>query len=394
MLLLPMNYNFDEIVNRRGSNSYKWDTAGDALPMWVADMDFKTAPAITAALAKRVAHGVFGYAKVPDAYYEAIQYWFSKRYNFSLEKEWLLYTTGVVPALSAIIKALTKPGDKIIVQNPAYNCFFSSIRNNDCIMVANNLVYHDGGYRVDLADLEQKAADPAVKLLLLCNPHNPVGRSWTKEELTTIGTICIKHNVFVVSDEIHCDLDFTDKGHLPFGSLSTEFLQHSVTCLAPSKTFNLAGLQVANIVVADPVVRKKIDKALNINEVCEINPFAIEAVIAAYNEGSDWLVGLKDYLLQNYQTVKAFFEAHLTHFSVLPLEATYLVWIDCSVLKKEVVFITDFLKERHEIMLNPGTLYGEAGEGFIRINIACPKAVLLEGLQRLQKGLCELLTDN
>lgn len=381
-----MKYNFDEITQRRGSNSYKWDTAADEdiLPMWVADMDFHTAPPIIDALAKRVQHGIFGYTKVPQAYYEATISWFGRRHNFNIQKEWILFTSGVVPALSAIIKALTVPGDKVLVQTPVYNCFFSSIRNDECEMVANKLLCKDNIYSIDFDDLEQQAADPKVKLMLLCNPHNPVGRVWTKEELKKIGEICLRNHVIVVSDEIHCDLVYDGHTHIPFASINDEFLQNSVTCIAPSKTFNLAGIQVANIVAADEVIRKKIDKALNVNEVCEINCFAVEALIAAYNEGGDWLDELKVYLYDNYKLLSEFFEKYLPHLPVLPLEATYLVWVDCSVIGITSKEIVDKLLTDEKLWLNEGTMYGEAGEGFVRINIATQRDRLVRGLKKFR----------
>jgi len=384
-----MKYNFDEIVPRRNSNSYKWDTAKeeDVLPMWVADMDFRTAPAIIRALEKRVHHGVFGYTKVPPAYFEATISWFQRRHNFSIQTDWLLFTSGVVPALSAIIKALTAPGDKVLVQTPVYNCFFSSIRNDQCEMVANELIYKDGTYHIDFDDLERKASDPKVKLMLLCNPHNPAGRVWKKEELQRIGDICLRNNVLIVSDEIHCDLVYEGHTHIPFASLNKEFLQNSVTCIAPTKTFNLAGIQVANIIAADEEIRKKIDKALNINEVCEINAFAVEALIAAYNEGEDWLEELKKYLYDNYEYLTAFFSQYLPKLPVLPLEATYLVWVDCSALGQTSEEIVKILLEKEKLWVNEGTLYGVAGEGFIRINIACPREIVVRGLEKIKRAL-------
>ena len=384
-----MKYNFDELVPRRGSNSYKWDSAGseDVLPMWVADMDFRTAPAVVEALRKRVEHGIFGYVKVPEAYYDAIGDWFKRRHSWRVEKDWVLFTTGVVPALSAIIKALTHPGDKVLVQTPVYNCFFSSIRNDECEMVANPLIYRNGAYSIDFDDLEKKAADPRVKLLLLCNPHNPAGRVWTRQELTRIGEICLKNDVFVVADEIHCELVYPGHQYIPFASISEDFLHSSVTCTSPSKAFNLAGLQVANIFAPNPAVRKKIDKALNVNEVCEINPFAVEALIAAYNEGEKWLEELRQYLLGNYNYLKRFFEEQLPQFPVLALEGTYLVWVDCSVLKQSSEEIVKMLLEKEMLWVNEGSMYGEAGEGFIRINIACPRQLLIEGLNRIARAL-------
>ncbi len=381
-----MKYNFDELVQRRGSNSYKWDTANvdDVLPMWVADMDFRTAPAIIHALERRVRHGVFGYTKVPQAYFDATVSWFHNRHHFTIEKDWILFTSGVVPALSAVIKALAEPGDKVLVQTPVYNCFFSSIRNDECERIENDLVYENGKYSINFDDLEQKAADPKVKLMLLCNPHNPVGRVWTKEELTRIGDICLRHSVVVVSDEIHCDLVYPGHTHIPFASISEEFLQNSVTCTAPSKTFNLAGIQVANIIAADEDIRKKIDKALNVNEVCEINAFAVEALIAAYNEGGEWLEELKVYLYDNYKLLSGYFKEYLPHLPVLPLEATYLVWVDCSALKKTSKEITDQLLHEEKVWVNEGTMYGEAGEGFIRINIATQRERLVKGLKKIR----------
>ena len=384
-----MKYKFDEIIPRRGTNSYKWDSAEDAdvLPMWVADMDFRTAPTVVEALKKRVEHGIFGYVRVPDAYYEAVVNWFARRHAWRIEKEWILYTTGVVPAISAVIKALTLLGDKVMVQTPVYNCFFSSIRNNGCGMITNPLIYRNGTYQINFADLEQKAADPNVKVLLLCNPHNPAGRVWTKQELTRIGDICIRNNVWVVADEIHCELVFPGHTYIPFASISQEFLMHSVTCTSPSKAFNLAGLQIANIISADTDIRTKIDKAINVNEVCDVNPFGVEALMAAYNDSEEWLEELKQYLFDNYNYLRAYFSEYLPEFPVSMLEGTYLVWVDCSVLNQSSDEIVKTLLEKEKLWVNEGSLYGEIGEGFIRINIACPRQQLIEGLNRLRRAL-------
>lgn len=384
-----MKCNFDEIIPRRGTNSYKWDTTKEenVLPMWVADMDFRAAPVIVEALRRRVEHGIFGYASVPDTYYEAIINWFDRRHAWQIEKEWIIYTTGVVPALSAIIKALTSPQDKVLVQTPVYNCFFSSIRNNGCEVITNPLIYRDGTYQIDFSDLEKKSADPSVKLLLLCNPHNPVGRVWTKRELNRIGEICLRNDVWVIADEIHCELVYPGYIYTPFASISPEFLMRSVTCVSPSKAFNLAGLQIANIVCANADLRIKIDKAININEVCDVNPFGIEALIAAYNEGKEWLEELKYYLWINYNYLKAYFSENLPQFPVTMLEGTYLVWVDCSVLKRSSIEIVHTLLAEEKLQVNNGSLYGKNGEGFIRINIACPRQVLIEGLNRLKRVL-------
>ena len=388
-----MKCNFDEIVPRRGTNSYKWDTAKEenVLPMWVADMDFRAAPVIVEALRRRVEHGIFGYARVPNTYYEAVINWFDRRHTWQIEKEWIIYTTGVVPALSAIIKALTSPQDKVLVQTPVYNCFFSSIRNNGCEVVTNPLIYRDGTYQIDFDDLEKKAVDPSVKLLLLCNPHNPVGRVWTKQELNRIGEICLRNDVWVIADEIHCELVYPGYTYIPFASISPEFLMRSVTCVSPSKAFNLAGLQIANIVCADADLHIKIDKAININEVCDVNPFGIEALIAAYNEGKEWLEELKHYLWENYNYLKAYFSENLPQFPVTMLEGTYLVWVDCSVLKRSSIEIVHTLLYKEKLQVNNGSLYGKDGEGFIRINIACPRQVLIDGLNRLKRVLISQL---
>ncbi|WP_291586122.1 MalY/PatB family protein [Bacteroides sp.] len=384
-----MKYDFDEIIPRRDTNSYKWDTEteDDILPMWVADMDFHTAPAIIDALKKRVEHAIFGYTKVPSKYYDSIVDWFGRKHNWKIEKDWIIYTTGVVPALSAIIKALTSPGDKILVQTPVYNCFFSSIRNNGCEIVSNPLIYINGTYQIDFDDLEKKAIDPKVKLLLLCNPHNPAGRVWTKQELVCIGKICLQNGILIIADEIHCELIFPGYTYTPFASVSEDFLTHSVICTSPSKAFNLAGLQIANIISANRNIRMKIEKAININEVCDVNPFGVEALIAAYNNSEEWLDKLNHYLFGNYIYLKNYFKEYLPQFLVIRLEGTYLVWVDCSVLKQSSKEIVKILLKEGKIRVNEGNLYGEEGEGFIRINIACPRQILIDGLNRIRRTL-------
>ena len=386
-----MKYNFDEIIPRRGTNSYKWDSANDAdvLPMWVADMDFRTAPAVVEVLRKRMDHGIFGYTKVPPVYYDAIINWFTRRHGWQIDRDWIIYTSGVVPALSAIIKALTVPGDRVLVQTPVYNCFFSSIRNNGCEIVANPLVYTNGTYRIDFDDLARKATDPKVRLLLLCNPHNPVGRVWTRAELMCIGEICLRNDVLVVADEIHCELVYSGHTYIPFASISDDFRTRSVTCTSPSKAFNLAGLQIANIIAADEGVRRRIDRAININEVCDVNPFGVIATIAAYNEGGAWLDALRKYLWENYEYLCRFFEQRLPQYPVLPLEGTYLVWIDCRASSIGSDATTLRLQEEQKLMVNSGTLYGPGGEGFIRLNIACPRTLLADGLERIAHVLVQ-----
>lgn len=381
-----MKYDFDEIIPRRHTNSYKWDgaTDSDVLPLWVADMDFRTAPAITEALKQRVEHGIFGYTRVPDEYYEAVTAWFKRRHGWDIRREWMIYTSGVVPAISAIIKALTGPGDKVLVQTPVYNCFFSSIRNNGCEVASSPLVYEDRTYRMDLEDLERKASDENTKVMLLCNPHNPAGRVWTREELTAVGEICIRHGVTVVSDEIHCELVYSGHRHIPFASISDDFLRHSVTCVSPSKAFNIAGLQIANIIAPDETMRRRIDKAININEVCDVNPFGVIATMAAYNEGEEWLGQLLDYLWQNYLFLVEFCRTQLPDFPVARLEGTYLAWMDCRALGIGSEELEQLLVGEAKLWLNAGTMYGAEGEGFMRWNLACPRSVLEQALARFK----------
>lgn len=378
-----MKYDFDKTIDRRATNSYKWDSAPEGvLPMWVADMDFRTAPAIIDALQKRVAHGIFGYTRVPDAYYDAVTSWFSRRHGWDIDREWIIYTSGVVPAVSAGIKALTVPGDKVIVQTPVYNCFFSSIRNNGCEIVSNPLRRTADTYEMDFDALERCAADPRAKVMLLCNPHNPAGRVWTPDELTRLGNICLRNGVTVVADEIHCELVYQGFKYTPFASLSDAFLHRSVTCLSPSKAFNIAGLQIANIVAFDNDLRSRIDKAININEVCDVNPFGVAATIAAYNEGEEWFNQLVDYLHGNYEAMAEFCRRELPEFPITRLEGTYLVWMDCSSLGMPSDALEHALLDDARLWLNAGTMYGAEGEGYMRWNIACPRSVMLDGLNR------------
>ena len=378
-----MKYDFDKTIDRRATNSYKWDSAPEGvLPMWVADMDFRTAPAIIDALQKRVAHGIFGYTRVPDAYYDAVTSWFSRRHGWDIDREWIIYTSGVVPAVSAVIKAMTVPGDKVIVQTPVYNCFFSSIRNNGCEIVSNPLRRTADTYEMDFDALERCAADPRAKVMLLCNPHNPAGRVWTPDELTRLGNICLRNGVTVVADEIHCELVYQGFKYTPFASLSDAFLHRSVTCVSPSKAFNIAGLQIANIVAFDNDLRSRIDKAININEVCDVNPFGVAATIAAYNEGEEWLNQLVDYLHGNYEAMAEFCRRELPEFPITRLEGTYLVWMDCSSLGMPSDALEHALLDDARLWLNAGTMYGAEGEGYLRWNIACPRSVMLDGLNR------------
>ncbi len=387
-----MEYDFSRPTDRRGTDSYKWDSApeADIIPLWVADMDFETFPAITEALQRRVAHGIFGYTRVPEAYYEAVCNWFGKHHGWHINREDIIYTSGVVPAVSAVIKALTLPGDQVIVQGPVYNCFFSSIRNNGCEMVSNSLIYNKEElcYEIDFDDLERKLKHERARLMLLCNPHNPGGRVWTRDELTRVAELCRKYGVRVVSDEIHCELTLYDNEYVPFGSLPDELSRDSITCCSPSKAFNTAGLQIANIVCRDAEVRNRINRAININEVCDVNPFGVIALQAAYSdEGYEWLTQLRKYISANYDLLLERFARELPKCKVMRMEGTYLAWIDCSELHIPSDEIEKMLMHENKVWVNAGSMYGAEGAAFIRINMACTSELLNEGITRIVNGL-------
>ena len=387
-----MEYDFSRPTDRRGTDSYKWDSAteADIIPLWVADMDFETFPCITEALQRRVAHGIFGYTRVPEAYYEAVCNWFGKRHGWHINREDIIYTSGVVPAVSAVIKALTLPGDQVIVQGPVYNCFFSSIRNNGCETVSNSLIYNkeELRYEIDFDDLERKLKHERARLMLLCNPHNPGGRVWTRDELTRVAELCHKYGVRVVSDEIHCELTLYDNEYVPFGSLPDELSRGSITCCSPSKAFNTAGLQIANIVCRDAEVRNRIDRAININEVCDVNPFGVIALQAAYSdEGYEWLTQLRKYISANYDLLRERFAHELPKCKVMRMEGTYLAWIDCTQLHISSDEIEEMLMHENKVWVNAGSMYGTEGAAFIRINMACTNELLNEGITRIVNGL-------
>ena len=387
-----MEYDFSRPTERRGTDSYKWDSAPetDIIPLWVADMDFETFPCITEALQRRVAHGIFGYTRVPEAYYEAVCNWFGKHHGWHINREDIIYTSGVVPAVSAVIKALTLPGDQVIVQGPVYNCFFSSIRNNGCETVSNSLIYNkeELRYDIDFDDLERKLTHERARLMLICNPHNPGGRVWTRDELTRMVELCHKYSVRVVSDEIHCELTLYDNEYVPFGSLPDELSHGSITCCSPSKAFNTAGLQIANIVCRDAEVRNRIDRAININEVCDVNPFGVIALQAAYSdEGYEWLTQLRAYISSNYDLLRERFARELPKCKVMRMEGTYLAWIDCSELHISSDEIEEMLMHENKVWVNAGSMYGTEGAAFIRINMACTSELLNEGITRIVNGL-------
>ena len=384
-----MKYNFDEIVNRRGTHSVKWDEAAEGvIPLWVADMDFKAAPAILEVVRKRAEHGVYGYTVVEEDYYLAIINWFQRRHDWHIRRGEILYTTGVVPAMSVAIKALTMPGEKVLILSPDYNCFFSSVRNNGCEVLESVLKRKENTFEVDWEDFEAKCADEKTTVFLLCNPHNPTGRVWTKTELMQMNDLCMKYGVKVISDEIHCELIMPGYKFHPFAAVSDQCRKNSVILNSPSKSFNIAGLQAANIICSQTEWRRRLDRAININEVCDLNPFGPVALIAAYNESEDWIDELNQYLWGNYQALCEFVEKELPLLRVCKLEGTYLPWVDVSALGVSSQHLCDRIMSEAKVWVNPGTMYGpQSGEGYIRINIACPRSLLLEALERIKNVL-------
>ena len=388
-----MKYDFDKLIERRGTACFKWDLLpdDDVLPLWVADMDFATAPAILQALHKRVDHGVFGYVKVPEEYYRSVINWYERRHHWTMQRDWMLYTIGVVPALAAIVKALTQPGDKVAVLTPVYNCFFTCITNNGCQPVELPLINRQGYCTIDYDRLDQALADEKTKVLIFCNPHNPGGRVWTREELRCVAEICLRHGVKVIDDQIHCEFVFPGHEFIPMASLSPEILGNTITCCSPSKAFNTAGLQMANIVCADAETRERIDRAINVNEVCDVNPFGFLAVMAAYDQSEDWLDQVVEYIYQNWLMLKNFFAENLPQLTLSPLEGTYLAWVDCRPLGKHSADLSQLLLEQGRVQVSSGEIYGQIGDGFIRINMACPRSRLEEVLRRIASVLKPLL---
>lgn len=383
-------FDFDEIVVRRGTNSYKWDLpkGEDIIPMWVADMDFKTAPCIIDALKRRVEHGIFGYTFVPDSYYDAIINWFKRRHQWHIEREDILYTSGVVPAIACTLKATTMPGEKVLVQTPVYNCFFSAIKNSGCEVSENPLRREGDSYVIDFDDFERRCSDEKTTVFLLCNPHNPAGRVWRKDELLRMNDICLKHHVKVIADEIHCELVMPGHTFQPFAAVDEACHDNCVVLNSPSKAFNIAGLQIANIVCHDAEWRRRINRAININEVCDVNPFGVIALQAAYNDGGEWLDALNQYIHENYIALKDFFRERLPRLEVCRLEGTYLAWINLSRIPITADEAARRLLGNAKVMLNSGTMYGrEAGNSYLRINLACPRSTLMEGLKRIESEL-------
>lgn len=380
-------YHFDQEIDRRNTDSYKWNVEEHELPMWVADMDFETAPEIIEALKKRVEHGVFGYPVIPDAWYEAYQGWWSKRHGFEMQKDWLMFCTGVVAAISSIVRKVTTVAENVIVMTPAYNIFFHSIYNNGRNILENRLIYEDGTYRIDWEDLEEKCKNPQSTLLILCNPQNPTGQIWDRQTLARIGEICYKNHVIVLSDEIHCDLTLPGTEYVPFASVNEINRKNSITCIAPTKTFNIAGIQSAAVCVPDAVLRHKVCRGLNTDEVAEGNVFAADAAIAAFEKGEGWLEELRGYLAENRRLAEEYIDTQITGLRAVHGEATYLLWIDCSALGIPSNQLAKTIRKSTGLYLSSGREYRGDGVNFLRMNLACPKSRLEDGLERLKKAV-------
>ncbi|MBO9129123.1 MalY/PatB family protein [Bacillus sp. 165] len=386
--------NFDEVINRRHTNSIKWDytdivfgTEEELLPLWVADMDFKTDSSIVEAIKERAEHGIFGYAGKPDSYLEAIADWQERRHNWKIEKEWLVYSPGVVPSLSFSILAFTEPGDAVLVQSPVYYPFFSVVTNHNRRLVINRLTKKNNSFAIDWEDLEQKLQTENIKMLLLCSPHNPAGRVWKKEELMRLAALCIEYNVVVVSDEIHSDLVLKEHTHTPFASLSEEIRERTITCISPTKTFNLSGIPASSVVIPNERLRTQFQHVVNKLGVGVTNLFAIVATEAAYSKGEKWLEEVLEYIEGNYQYVCQFFMEHFPAVKVMNLEGTYLALLDYGSLSLSKQEMEELLLKKAKVAFQDGSLFGEGGEGLLRVNIACPRATLKEAVERFIQAM-------
>lgn len=388
-----MPVDFDTVPNRRGTNCFKYDFARemgmpeDVLPLWVADMDFPTAPAVLERLHALAEHGIFGYTGVKDAYFSAVHNWYAQRFGWETQRSWLVTTPGVVFAIAIAIRAFTQKGDAILIQQPVYYPFADKVTENDRQLVVNPLILKNGRYEMDFADMERKIADNRVKMLLLCSPHNPVGRVWTKEELLRVGEICQKHGVLVVSDEIHADFTYAGHTHRVFASVKSEFADFTITCTAPSKTFNLAGLQNSNIFIPNRQLRHAYKKELSACGCGGTNCMGMAACQAAYEAGADWLEQLKQYLAGNLAYVRQFLREKLPDIALIEPEGTYLVWMDLRKLGLTEQQQRQLIVQDAKLWLDTGTLFGQGGEGFERINIACPRATIEQAMQRLERAV-------
>ena len=397
-----MSFDFDTKVDKFGINSSKWEFLFDAnhkavqsdrahptygdqrlLPLWVADMDFRCPPPVVEAVVERAKRGVFGYCTPTADYYQAVINWFARRYGRTIQLHWIVLTPGVVPALNLMVQTYTQPGDKVLIQRPVYHPFTHAIEKNRREVVSNSLVLENGRYQMDFDDLAAKAADPAVKMAILCSPHNPIGRVWTKEELECFGQICLDNNVLVVSDEIHCDLIYKGVTFTSFANISQRFAQGSIVCTAPSKTFNLAGLKLSNIIIPNEAIRSQLVAAIERLGIIGTNTFGVVATEAAYNFGEPWLTAVMEYIEGNYNFMQGYLAEHLPMLRLMPAEGTYLVWLDCRALELTPEARKKLIFEEANLYLDEGEMFGPEGEGFERINLACPRSLLAEALERL-----------
>ena len=386
-----MDDRFDRIIDRRGTGSVKWDIRENELPMWVADMDFPTAPCVRRAIESRAAHGIFGYTDIPDAWYESYRNWWGKHHGLEISREDLIFTTGVIPAISTAVRKFTTPAEKVVIQTPVYNIFVNSIVNNGRRVLENPLVYRGGEFDMDFEDLEAKLSDPLTTMMILCNPQNPVGKIWSREHLARVGELCRKHHVLVFSDEIHCDLTAPDREYIPFASVNEVCRNNSVTAVAPTKAFNIAGIQSAAVIVPEEGLRDRMNRALNTDEVAEPNVFAADAAIAAFSdEGWEWLTALRRYIHQNKKAVYAFLREELPEVYALPQDATYLMWLDVSRYTGDSESLQRLIRQKTGLWLSAGSAYGGIGARFLRLNVACPRSLLEDGLSRLKAALDSL----
>ncbi|GAA0739993.1 MalY/PatB family protein [Clostridium oceanicum] len=388
-----MKYNFNKLVNRDNTFSVKWnfnkELLGyeDVIPMWIADMDFETVPEVKEALINRCSHGIYGYSKNTESYHEAVIEWMKKRHGFIIKKEWLTESPGVVTAVNTIIRTFSRPGDKVVVQRPVYYPFFKAIENNGCHIVNNPLKFNGVKYSMDFEDLDKKLKDSRVKIMVLCSPHNPVGRVWQKQELEKLGKLCLKHNVLVISDEIHSDLIYKEYKHIPFASICKEFADISITCTAPSKTFNLAGLQTSNIIIPNEKLRTAYNLTMENTGINRLNLFGYIACETAYRKGEEWVSQLIDYLEGNKEFLKQYVKTNIPKLKVIEPEGTYLIWIDCRELGMTKSELKVFMLEKAGVAFDEGYIFGKEGEGFERINIACQRSILEKALKRIKKAI-------
>ncbi len=384
-----MKYEFDKVTDRSGTNSYKWDIGADELPMWVADMDFRTAPEITEAIVRRAEHGVFGYSTVPDEWYDAYVNWWKNRHGVEYKRDDLIFCTGVIPIISSCVRKLTTPAENVLIMTPVYNIFYNCIRNNGRNVRELPLDYDGREYRVDFDRLEKELSDPQTTMMLLCNPHNPIGKIWDRKTLAGIGELAYDNGVTVISDEIHCDVTDPGREYVPFASVSEKCRDNCVVCISPTKAFNLAGLQTAAAVVPDKKLRHKVWRALNTDEVAEPNAFAVQAAVAAFERGGEWLDELRQYLYENKLLAREIIERELPQIKLVPSDATYLLWLDCTSLGMTSRELWEHIRRSAGLYLSDGSVYGSP-EGFLRMNIACPRSTVRDGLERLKKAVAAL----